>query len=332
MTDGGTPMQESRGAGTSSHSRGGRKVLFRVVKYLLLAILLYFLYGHVRQLYASWQENEVTTLRAEWIAAAAASYAVGQLFFARYWWRLLQNLGLAPGFAGTLRAYAAGTLGKYIPGKAMVVVLRTGMLPGGKAEKLTVGLSVLSETVTMMAMGVAVSTICLVVSFPSGWPAWGGAAGLAIGLFGLTHPWVFERISHVVSMPFGKDRPRVPARQYRISLILPVAGWCMSGVSAWCTGLAVDAAYVTGIDWLAWTGATALATAAGFLVIIAPSGMAVRELVIIYVLTSFHPESSVVLAALLLRLTWTLTEVGLAGVMYAWAWYSRVDVQPILEK
>ncbi|MGB0715943.1 MAG: lysylphosphatidylglycerol synthase domain-containing protein [Phycisphaerae bacterium] len=315
-----------------SGRNAGKKLAFRVAKYTILAVLLFFLWGHVRDLYQSWQENKVESLRVGWVALSALAYAAGQFLFGRYWWRLLQNLGMRSRFIDTFRAYAAGTLGKYIPGKAMVVVLRTGMLPGGKEDRLTVGLSVLSETVTMMAVGATVAALSLLYSFPGGWPAWLGSLGLATGLFGLTHPWVFDRISQVVSMPFGKDRPRIPARKYRSSLLLPVAGWLMLGISAWCTGHAVGAADWTTANAMAWTGAAALATAAGFLVIIAPSGMAVRELIIIYVLTSFHEESSVVLAALLLRLTWTITEVGLAGMMFAWAWMSPVTVQQTVEK
>ncbi len=53
----------------------------------------------------------------------------------------------------TLRAYYIGHLGKYVPGKAMVVILRTVMVRGHRVDAAVAAVSVFFETLTMMAVG-----------------------------------------------------------------------------------------------------------------------------------------------------------------------------------
>ena len=63
------------------------------------------------------------------------------------------RLGQRPGVWDTLRAFYIGGLGKYVPGKAMVVVLRTGLVRGPRVDTTVAALCVFIETLTMMAVG-----------------------------------------------------------------------------------------------------------------------------------------------------------------------------------
>ncbi|MEZ6092742.1 MAG: hypothetical protein R3C03_00675 [Pirellulaceae bacterium] len=51
-------------------------------------------------------------------------------FSATFWSRVLKSYGEPAPFVPAFRAFVCSQLGKYLPGKAMVVVIRTGMARG----------------------------------------------------------------------------------------------------------------------------------------------------------------------------------------------------------
>ena len=69
-----------------------------------------------------------------WLVLSGLLYLLGMLFAGLYWYRVLRDLGQEPYLGETLRAYFIGHLGKYVPGKAMVIILRAGLLSGPRVE------------------------------------------------------------------------------------------------------------------------------------------------------------------------------------------------------
>ena len=63
-----------------------------------------------------------------WLVVAGLFYLSGAMPMAWFWWRTFAALGQHPGWWTTLHAYFFGHLGKYVPGKALVVVIRVGLL------------------------------------------------------------------------------------------------------------------------------------------------------------------------------------------------------------
>ena len=61
-----------------------------------------------------------------------------------FWYRTLQAFGQAPEGLSSLRAFFIGHLGKYVPGKAMVVVLRTALVRGARVDTEVDGYSAAS--------------------------------------------------------------------------------------------------------------------------------------------------------------------------------------------
>ena len=63
-----------------------------------------------------------------WLGLAGVLYLLGLLPAGLFWHRVLLVLGQDARLGETLRAYYIGHLGKYVPGKAMVVVIRAGLI------------------------------------------------------------------------------------------------------------------------------------------------------------------------------------------------------------
>src|SRR5438128_2403832 len=64
---------------------------------------------------------------AGWLVLSAVLYVAGLGFPCFFWYRLLRVTGERPPVLGVVRAYFVAHLGKYVPGKAWAVLVRTGL-------------------------------------------------------------------------------------------------------------------------------------------------------------------------------------------------------------
>ncbi len=98
-----------------------------------LAVIVLVAWGVQRTLRAALNDLEQqgwspADLHYGWLAAACMLYVFGLLPAGVYWHRVLRTLGVHTSLLRALGAYFIGHLGKYVPGKAMVVVLRAAMV------------------------------------------------------------------------------------------------------------------------------------------------------------------------------------------------------------
>jgi uncharacterized membrane protein YbhN (UPF0104 family) len=110
-------------------------------------------------------------------------------------------------------------------------------------------------------------------------------------------------------------------------------GWGLLGLSLWAVLRAIPldttAAPVALQDLPLVTACVALAMVAGFLSLL-PGGIAVREFVIMTLLGARFGDGAAMISAVLLRLLWLLSELLLAGVLYA-AKPKSVDSQAVVD-
>src|SRR5262245_35945955 len=101
--------------------------LWPVLKWTLFALVLWFV---GRKAWELWCEGNVgpMTLNWPWLCAGFGLYLVGWLPSIWFWRRLLFDFGFRPNWWDLAHAYFWGHLGKYVPGKATVLVIRAGML------------------------------------------------------------------------------------------------------------------------------------------------------------------------------------------------------------
>ena len=111
--------------------------------------------------------------------------------------RILQASATPVRLVPALRAYLVSHLGKYVPGKAMVVVMRAGMVVPFGARASTAAIATFYETLVMMAAGGLVAAVGFAMAAGSGrvdlaLPGWGpvelpvyrlaALSGLGLGL------------------------------------------------------------------------------------------------------------------------------------------------------
>lgn len=266
----------------------------------------------------------VAQLHPGWLLVAGLCYLLGSLPMCLFWWSALWAMGQRPGLLQTVRAYYVGQLGKYVPGKALVVVIRTGMIRGPRVDTTVAAVSVFVETLTMMAVGAVTAAAILALLFRHQL----GMVALAIGLAAAagvpTIPPIFRRIVKLLQV--RRANPRIDDALAGLNFRLMAkgwigvaCGWLLFGVSLWATLRATpDAASsltdpVRDIPLL--TACAALALVFGFLSLI-PAGLGAREWVIVTLLVPQYGPVAGIVSAVLLRLVWMAAEVLFAAVLY----------------
>ena len=267
----------------------------RLIFWAKMALSLLVLAWIAWRLYAA--GNEIRqydwTLHTGWILAAAAIYLAAYFPAASFWYLALKWMGQKVSFFHAVRAFYFSQLGKYIPGKAMVVVIRSGMVASERVKLSVAAVCVFYETLTMMATGAFLSSLIVLIWFGEHWRYSLLALG-AMLLSGLPLlPPVFLRILHFLHIGRGdaalQERLKLMTwRSLGVGFALMTALWLLFGLSLYAAihGIGV----VTGAflaDMPRFVSATALAIVLGFAVPISPGGLGVREAVLAILLIPY---------------------------------------------
>ena len=169
-----------------------------VVKSIIVALVAWGDWRAVASARQEFLDNQVSWsgLRYGWLCVAGCLYALGMLPMGWFWYRLMQRLGQAPRLYETLRAFYIGHLGKYVPGKVMVVVLRTGLIRSHRVDTTVAAVTVLVETLTMMASGAFLAAVLLATWFRQEWRLQLLAVLLMVATVGVTLPPILRRLLH----------------------------------------------------------------------------------------------------------------------------------------
>jgi hypothetical protein len=274
--------------------------------------------------------------RVEWLEATAIFYVLGLLCPALFWNWLMASLGERPSLRATVRAYFIGQSGKYVPGKAWGLLLRTGMVAAAGVRPAVGALTTVFETLTTMSAGALLAAVLFLFLALNETAAWWALGLLAIAGLPVL-PVVFNPMMKVFGAMADKAARRVgsvgvaPLPQVRLPTLLAglgitACGWLVLGLSLWAMLQALlpePPGWYLDL-WGRCTAFVALAWVAGFLAVPAPGGLGVRELFLERLLVpeirtaapGIDAEGMAVVVALVLRLLWTAAEVIMVGVVY----------------
>ncbi len=284
--------------------QGKRRRWWSVVKALVgLAIVFFIGRGFARDL--SRPELWEQPLHLGWLVPAALLYVVGLSICALYWRRLLVHLGQRPPITATLGAYFIGQLGKYVPGKALALLLRAVLLRRAGVSAGLAGMTAFYEVLVTMTAGAIVAAVLFLMlagfapDLPDGaawrqlWEALRAkdvpavrphtgtivliAVFLSVLILAPIVPRIFNRLAHRLSLPFRHPSSALPPMRlsYLVEgLVLTALTWPLLGLAL---AMALQAVPGARLPWdvatLAYlTAAMALSYVAGFAVLIAPGG------------------------------------------------------------
>ncbi|MDR3196559.1 MAG: flippase-like domain-containing protein [Planctomycetaceae bacterium] len=264
-----------------------KKRLILIVKIVIVLAIFGWI---VWELQKSWHKvNQIHwTPNYYWLAVSAFFYGISYIPSVFFWRHTMRLFGQHPGWYETFRAYYIGHLGKYIPGKAMVVILRASLLNRERTQLSIAAATVVLETLNMMAVGGFISAMIMILWFrdlPVGNYLTFVAAGLMLFIGLPVFPPIFRRFAKQLGVG-GKD-PEIDQKLRKLRFRTMVYGWglmsidwLLLGLSLWATirGVGIDTGTLT--EHLPqYVLAATLSVVVGFILMI-PGGLGVREIII----------------------------------------------------
>ncbi|MDR0869761.1 MAG: flippase-like domain-containing protein [Planctomycetaceae bacterium] len=252
------------------------------------------------ELYKSWDKASQLNWKPDilWLTLSGIFYIIGYAPAAVFWRYAMVSLGQKPNWYETFRAYYIGHLGKYIPGKAMVVIMRSGMLDPARTRMSVAAAAVFLETLTMMASGAFLAAVILVVWFRS-IPYGNYLTILALGAMLVSGLPVFPPVFRILAkkLGVGKNDPDIDEKLAGLKWTTLLTGWLLMlpawtflGLGLWATvrGIGIDPGTLS--ETLPrFTLAATLSIVLGFVAMI-PAGAGVREFAAAQILVAFFAE------------------------------------------
>jgi len=299
----------------------GRKWLVGALKLFVVVVVAWYIRGTIVDAWRQLGENP-PQVNLWWMAVSGGLFLFGTLPCGLFWHKTLRALGQNVGLGQTLRAYYIGHLGKYVPGKAMVVVLRVGLIGGDEVKTSLVAASVFFETLTMMASGAMIAAALVAVWFRTEPLLMWAALGMMLATGVPVLPSVFRRLVRLIGVgrsapPDGDGLAGLNFRLMALGWVLTGLGWVILGLSYWAVLRGLGIAESNPLVQLPLdTASVTLATVAGFLSFV-PGGAVVREAVITELMIPHLGSATALLSAVLLRLAWLAAELVVSGFLYA---------------
>ena len=285
---------------------------------LTAAAIAYLVYRSADQL--ADKQVDLSKIDYRWWLGAVMVYLLSMLLSAVFWQRVLFAFGQHPKFADSVAAFFTSQLGKYVPGKAMVVVIRTEMIRGENVRTKPAAASVFVETLSWLFTGAAIASMLMIVRFHEYRVLQFAAAALTVATGILTWPSHFQKIATRVSS-IGKTNPNNVFAGLNLTtmsqgwLLLSI-GWCLNGASLWMVVRGIPGCDLQPEGYWLTLACVSLATVAGFVSLL-PGGIGVRELVMIPLLGPTIGSANAIIAAIVIRLVWLASELVGAGVFSA---------------
>lgn len=279
----------------------------RAVRVALVVVAVGFCaYG----LIANWTETRqaVTQLSWPYIGASLVAGLAGLFAWLLGWRSLLAGLGSPLPLRAAIRVYFVSQLGKYIPGSVWALVAQMELAKAHRVPRERGASAALLAMATTIASGLAVAALTLPLTSTDATRQYWWLLILAPVFLALLHPRVVAFTLNS-ALRLARRPPLTRVASLRTTIVAvgwTTVGWLLFGVHTWLLVRADG-----GHGFFLSTGAYALAFTAGFLVVIAPGGVGVREAALTVTLGPVLPAPLVV--ALASRVVLTVADLAWAG-------------------
>ena len=245
-------------------------------------------------------------------------YLAGMAVFAEFWRRAVGALEGKPPRLDCHFAYFVSQLGKYVPGKAWVILIRYGLIGKNHLSFRAVTAYSVYESFSVMGSGALLSFLGLLFLGADPTLLW-LALGLSVALLAASHPPVSSWVVGVAPLARGRDGKAMPVptwKVFRKGAPLLILGWILAGASFPLAGAGIGVGYPGHAEVVLTAAASGLAVAAGFVVLVAPAGLGVREWLLVQTLGPSVGEGPAALIAVAARGLQVCGELGMAAVLY----------------
>jgi len=290
----------------------GSNKMIRIIRYLFSAAIFGFLIYYIYQHKEAISINEVIQHKRA-VGACLVMLMAAYLAGGFGWILIMREMKVEANIKESLRAWFVSQLGKYVPGKIWGAVSRL-YLVSGDGSRVQVGYSILLEMVLVNITGLCVFLFSLILWEPMitglGRKYLWAAVTIPV-LLVLLHPDLMEKAVNLVLRRMNKDPIKL---QLKIGAIMSlflyyIFFWCLYGLSF---GILASAFMeVTIKNVLIFSGMYIFAFLVGFLSLISPSGLGVREGVLSVLLSNCMPAHTAVYVSVLSRILFTVVELGM---------------------
>ena len=275
--------------------RKKKSLLRRVASVVLMAAIFGWMGTRIRK---HWDDisGHVHDIRWTRFFIAALLFAVFLFAFrALVWRRILKRFGYRLPIAPAARIWSTSEMARYIPGAIMQVAGRVYLVKPYGVPGSVCAASQMLELITFLVANLLLGFSCLVVfgarHLSGQAKGWVYILALLLPLLALLlHPKIFYSLVN-----------RVMARLKKPALTSRLSGWELSRLLVWnILGLLVQSVAVflivadpLKLHWDKWyvvTGAYSLAWCAGFLAVLNPAGLGVREAVFVGIMLFALPK------------------------------------------
>lgn len=266
----------------------------------------------------NWDEIVVAIQQLHWPAIVGSVLAsIVYIWCTMLSWRaVLRDLGSPLSVPVSVRMFGVSQIGKYIPGGVWNFLAAAEL---GAAHQIprrrSVSAMAVSVLVSLMT-GLALGTLAFVLSPAAALQRWEWLLVLAPILLVMLLPPVMNRVIGLLLTVTRRPalEHALTSRGLARAAGWAILGWLVAGLHIWF--LAVDLGLDLSVHtWLLGTASYALAWVAGFVVVVSPAGVGVREAILAAGLAGAGLDTGQVLTLVLLsRFLLTLCDFGYAGV------------------
>ncbi|OQA43633.1 MAG: hypothetical protein BWY52_01817 [Chloroflexi bacterium ADurb.Bin325] len=280
----------------------------------VMALAFGFLVVLVRSQWTELQAYE-WRLAPGWAALAAAGLIAAWLVEIEIWRAILRSLGGRLTYRSAVQVWFLSNIIRYIPGNIWQFLGMAELAAeSGVARLLTLTSVALHQVISTAAGLVAAAALLAATGQGAAFDRLRPLLWLApLGLL-LLQPALIERALNWVLARFGRPPVRVTLTWRQVWLLAGAYAvfWLMQGLSfaALVRGLTGDAAPAALYLTATWVGAYLI----GFLSLLTPSGLGVREGALVLLLSPLLPAAVAAVVALVARLWMVVVELAAAGV------------------
>jgi uncharacterized membrane protein YbhN (UPF0104 family) len=280
-------------------------------------------------LYKQWIGVQTTLLTIDWVNFAVGSLLqlAGLPLMGLISWIVLRYLNSQMPLLRAVGIYFLSQLAKYLPGGIWAFPGRAVAYQAAGVDRVASVLSVMREVIGLFLGAAVMGLLGLMQGLPvSKWINLTTLAGILICivlvvLTQLPDFWkIIKRIKFLNKINLSVFEAKQSQRDLRwlgYTFLVSLVYWLITGIGFYYIAVAVTPRAAT-LTWLQASSIFSLAWCVGFVVVVAPAGIGVRESALSLLLSQTMPVSEALTVAIVARLWWTMTEAIYIIIALVW--------------